>query len=507
MPWDANHFVSCTIYACRRDWTGDFNGWVHQHVTLKRPVSVSNPRLWYLATKSQPTFRDAVDGCTHQGPHVRIDTGDITASEFQMPVDDVPDSTDWLATPLSGLAAVEAALRCQVCKDFFNTPMITSCSHTFCSLCIRRALSNEGKCPLCRAPEQELKLRSNWAVEDAVEAFSKARSGALTLARESLTKSPSVKRKADVVESPDTQPKRLRTSARLSKARGDAPSPSTEPEVQEHVIEDSDDDEYVPDDPDGFVPCPVCQRKMKAWQVFQHLEACPGPSGPEESRNGNTAPASTPSRQRQDRSHERLPALNYSMLKEQALRKKLSEIGISNQGPRSLLERRHREWLTLWNANCDAAQPKKRSQLLHDLEVWERTQGGRASAPGRAFQNSVAIKDKDFDSAAWANKHESSFKDLIATAMRSKSQSQSNPQSASEKSSADASASNAEGGEAEIPEQSAHDVDLETSSRPHGPQPSKPGSEGGETEGLSSSLAQATSELQPELPEDQPGDP
>ena len=44
----------------------------------------------------------------------------------------VPDSTDWLATPLAALAPLESALRCQVCKDFFNTPMMTSMkSHDF----------------------------------------------------------------------------------------------------------------------------------------------------------------------------------------------------------------------------------------------------------------------------------------------------------------------------------------------------------------------------------------
>ncbi|KAM4055694.1 zinc finger, c3HC4 type (RING finger) domain-containing protein [Hirsutella rhossiliensis] len=338
-----------------------------------------------------------------------------------MPVDEVPDSTDWLATPLPGLAVVEAALRCQVCKDFYKTPMITSCSHTFCSLCIRRALSNDGKCPLCRAPEQELKLRSNWSVEEAVQAFSRARPHALALARDARSASPSGKRKAEVCEPPETNPKRLRTSARLSKTRAGAAITSSAAEAHEEAMESPEDEEYVPDDPDGTVPCPVCQRRMKAWQVFQHLETCPGPSAQRGGRSIDSPVSSSyQAQQRQLRSHERLPALNYSMLKEQALRKKMTELGLSGQGPRLLLERRHKEWLTLWNANCDAAQPKKRSDLLHDLEVWERTQGGRAPTTGRTFQTAAAIKDKDFDSAAWAVKHDTSFKDLIASARKSK---------------------------------------------------------------------------------------
>lgn len=367
---------------------------------------------------------------------------------------DVADSTDWLSTSLPGLSALESALRCQVCKDFYETPMITSCSHTFCSLCIRRALSNENKCPLCRASEQEIRLRSNWSMEEAVESFKKARPSVLELARKKTTVAP--KRKAIVDENdgtngdslaPDT--KRLRSSARLSQSK--TPSYAPEPaddeqdeeaeEQEEVVIQASDDEDYTPEpgkicqdqgreegtEPpltrapaDGLVPCPSCQKRMKEWQVFAHLESCPGPTAkPEPKPNAMTKlGGSFPNRQ-PNHSLERLPSLSYSMLKDQALRKKLGDLGISNQGPRLLLEKRHKEWVTLWNANCDAAKPKRRSELLHDLDMWERTQGGRAPV---ARGPAVVIKDKDFDGSAWAAKHDSSFKDLIANARRSTSQ-------------------------------------------------------------------------------------
>lgn len=176
----------------------------------------------------------------------------------------------------------------------------------------------------------------------------------------------------------------------------------------------------------------MCQRRMKEWQVFAHLESCPGPDAPTASpripnlnndatQTQQAQPTGQMQRQQQN-TLERLPSLSYSIFKEQALRKKLAELGISNQGPRPLLERRHREWLTIWNANCDAAQPRRRAALLHDLDVWERTQGGRAAttALGRAAQASAAIRDKDFDGAAWASRHGDSFKDLIADARRSR---------------------------------------------------------------------------------------
>ena len=104
---------------------------------------------------------------------------------------DVSDPSDWLGTSVTQLAPVETALRCQVCKDFFDTPMITSCSHTFCSLCIRRCLTNDGKCPACRAPDQELRLRRNWTVQEVVDTFKTARPAILQLGK--ITKATSGK--------------------------------------------------------------------------------------------------------------------------------------------------------------------------------------------------------------------------------------------------------------------------------------------------------------------------
>lgn len=163
----------------------------------------------------------------------------------------------------------------------------------------------------------------------------------------------------------------------------------------------------------------MCQTRMKEWQVFTHLESCPGPS-PKKKPAERTAPSGLSLQPRQHNTNlERLPALNYSMLKDTALRKRMAELGISSQGSRSLLERRHKEYITIWNANCDAARPKSRHELLRQLDAWERSQGGRAPIVGRAVQNAAIFKDKDFDGSAWAAQHNDSFKDLVASARKS----------------------------------------------------------------------------------------
>lgn len=330
-------------------------------------------------------------------------------------ISSVTDTTEWLNTPLSGLSSVEATLRCQICRDFYTTPMLTTCLHTFCSLCIRRSLANDGRCPLCRAPDQESKLRWNGALDDVVDAYVKTRIPILTFARQSVQKDTNTPKRKPQHLSPE-QPsqrysKRLRTSTR--------PSGSPEPKIVVPKGGPSEPDDKSLEDC-GIAHCPICNQRMKEWQVFGHLDKCSGPEAmslPPNPDGDLEVSKQNPSPRRPQSRMERLPALNYSMIKEPVLRKKLNELGLSSIGPRSLLERRHKEWSTIWNANCDAVDPKSRTRLLHDLDAWERTQGGRTPGPSRGTSS---IKDKEFDGNAWAAKYEDSFKDLIANARKSR---------------------------------------------------------------------------------------
>ena len=98
------------------------------------------------------------------------------------------------------------------------------------------------------------------------------------------------------------------------------------------------------------------------------------------------------------------------------MRKKFRELGIPDWGPRQLLQRRHTEWINLWNANCDSKSPKTKRELLRELDIWERTQGGLATGSSLAERN--AVMAKDFDAAGWSASHDSDFKRLIANARK-----------------------------------------------------------------------------------------
>ncbi|KAJ5894693.1 postreplication repair E3 ubiquitin-protein ligase rad18 [Penicillium taxi] len=340
---------------------------------------------------------------------------------------DIPDATDWLGTPLHLVAPLESLLRCQVCKDFFENPVITSCSHTFCSLCIRRCLSNDGKCPICRATDQELKLRRNWAIQEFVEAFQTARPSTLDLARKEadrlknadneISEPPAKKRKAEnthqseTADLQDSRPQRARTRSQHNTV--DIQEQGYEPEV----IEDSQDEEYIPD---GLVKCPICQRQMKSELINRHLDTCLVKDEPTPQMPAAHIPAAFRSLQThpypnsQQKQLERLPTMNYNLYKETQLRRKFQDLGIPNWGPRALMQRRHTEWINLWNANCDATTPKSKGTLLRELTVWENTQGGQA---GPSFERK-SITSKEFDAAGWSANHDDDFKRLIANARR-----------------------------------------------------------------------------------------
>ncbi|KAK3353662.1 hypothetical protein B0T25DRAFT_591135 [Lasiosphaeria hispida] len=346
---------------------------------------------------------------------------------------DVPNLTDWLNTPLAGLMPVEQAFRCHVCKDFYNSPMLTLCNHTFCSICIRRYLSTDPTCPLCRAKVEEVKLQGNWALREAVDAFVKVRDTLLQVARKPVAAPSSPKRKAadyDEIHGGRHESKRPRMSTRSRKAKGAEATAAIMREEYDAI--ESDDSTYLEPD-DGLVACPICQKRMKVNQVDPHLEAsCVGP--PEQQNSSTSRSRSNPnnnskpprsalhSSPQNTRPPERLPAMAYSMIKDGPLRKKMAELGLSTAGSRPMLERRHQEWVIIWNANCDSAKPKKRSELLHDLDVWERTMGTRAPTASRAAIVGAQIKDKNFDREGWATTNRDSFQDLIANARRTRNQ-------------------------------------------------------------------------------------
>lgn len=174
---------------------------------------------------------------------------------------------------------------------------------------------------------------------------------------------------------------------------------------------------------------------MKIEKVSTHMDTdCPGKPCPQPQPSKPTKFGFAPSRSAgtsQAASSDRLPSINYDLMKEPQLKKRMRDNGIPDWGARPLLIRRHKEWVMIWNANCDSSRPRTKQKLLQDLNTWEQTQGGHANTSSASTQLGAQIKDKDFDGAGWSTKHNNSFKDLIAQARKSRKVAENPPQEGS----------------------------------------------------------------------------
>src|SRR5436190_20525569 len=158
---------------------------------------------------------------------------------------------------------------------------------------------------------------------------------------------------------------------------------------------------------------------MKNETVFLHLDICTGPQAkPNVAPPGLRSTPLSPQNAQSNPSHslDRLPTINYSLLKETVLRKKLRDLGIPEWGGKPLLQKRHTEWVNLWNANCDSREPKPKRKLLEELDIWERTQGRQILQSMNSTVGGgqgVGVMAKDFDGESWMRGNKSDFDELV----------------------------------------------------------------------------------------------
>ncbi|MCJ1469349.1 E3 ubiquitin-protein ligase rad18 [Pseudocyphellaria aurata] len=180
---------------------------------------------------------------------------------------------------------------------------------------------------------------------------------------------------------------------------------------------DDQNGEYQPED--GLIPCPICNQRMKEEDVFAHLDVHNEPDftpGTKPSISSMRISTDGSTRTQSSRPPDRLPQLSYSLLKDVALRKKLTDLGIPSGGSRALMIRRHTEWVNMVNANSDSARPRSKSELLHELRVWDKSQGRQIPNAPEDAMGASSVMRKDFDGTAWATSHDDDFQRLISKA-------------------------------------------------------------------------------------------
>lgn len=264
-----------------------------------------------------------------------------------------------------------------------------------------------------------------------MEKFQAGRKGMLDFARSTVSKEeerPAKRRRVNHTQEPARRSTRSQSKKQTPQTSQHFDSSPKHIEIVDSdegsEYEDRMDQRENAEPHDGLVSCPICGRRMKETSINSHLDSCIGGDGTGNNNQNTSSPrrSNTPQLSTQPTAQpfsgsmkslpqrERLPTINYSMLNDNALRKKLRDLGISSTGSKETMRRRHTEWVNLWNANCDARNPTSKSDLLRELAQWERTLG-------RQIDRGVSgVMVKEFDREGWQQSNKGDFDNLIAKA-------------------------------------------------------------------------------------------
>ncbi|XP_070789686.1 E3 ubiquitin-protein ligase RAD18 [Pituophis catenifer annectens] len=339
------------------------------------------------------------------------------------------------------LQEVDNLLRCGICFDYFNTAMIIpQCSHNFCSLCIRKSLSYKPQCPICCMVATGPDLKNNRILDELVQNFISARQRLFQAVLDSpsissptllpkkaplqghILNSPDglfLKRKKQCADTFPVNENRHLISADKDKIikikQEENPCSSEESyeaggkEVANTAPTGSIRNSEMPStSATKFVTkveCPVCGVPVQELHINNHLDSC------------LTRDEKKDSLRSSGQKRKLLPKLVYSLLSDRDLRKRLKEHGLSTQGTKQQLIKRHQEFVHMYNSECDSLNPKSVAEIVKELENIEKTQAQLdASKPkedSMIFSKHQTENEIDEIHRDYRKKHKAEFQLLI----------------------------------------------------------------------------------------------
>ncbi|KAM7170174.1 E3 ubiquitin-protein ligase RAD18 isoform 2-T2 [Macrochelys suwanniensis] len=348
---------------------------------------------------------------------------------------------------LSLLKAVDDLLRCGICFDYFDIAMIIpQCSHNYCSLCIRKFLSYKTQCPTCCVAVTEPDLKNNRILDELVKNFNSARQQLFELVLDSPPFSPSTNcikyspgkghAAGSMVGSDLKQDKQfidhflMKENAQTLKRTSVAAeveykgcnnehdrdnrcsSEETHDVVREGMAATSPEGMRDPEKPSTSVmkivtkvDCPVCGVAIPEQYINRHLDSCLTRDEKKDSLRSS--------------GHKRksLAKVVYNLLSDRDLKKKLKEHGLSIQGTRQQLIKRHQEFVHMHNAQCDSLNPKSVAEIVKELENNEKTRTrlefNKAGENSMTFTKNKTEKEMDEIHTDYRNKHKGEFQLLV----------------------------------------------------------------------------------------------
>ncbi|XP_073431047.1 E3 ubiquitin-protein ligase RAD18 isoform X2 [Dendrobates tinctorius] len=340
--------------------------------------------------------------------------------------------------PRGPVQDLEDLLHCGICFDYFNIAMIIpQCSHNYCSLCIRKFLSYKTQCPTCCVTVTEPELRNNRLLDDLVKAFISARERLCHPLMDSSPQppqDPSTAKRATrgAQECPGKEIKQenksmdkflVKTNAKISKRSSRAGKESAEDAAESSratsrfttsvkqepgVMNRSSEEAFVPSTPSTSmvkvkVECPVCGVGILEQYINNHLDSCLTSDEKKESLRSSL------------QKRKPMAKVVYNLLSERDLRKRLKEVGLSAQGSKQQMVRRHQEFLHMYNAQCDSLNPKSAAEIVTEIEKNEKVRSalGTKQENGMTFTKDQSEEQIDQIHQDYRRKHKTEFQQLI----------------------------------------------------------------------------------------------
>ncbi|CAH1400351.1 unnamed protein product [Nezara viridula] len=310
-------------------------------------------------------------------------------------------TTNW-PSEFSELKKLEGILHCPICYEYINTCMITSCSHNFCSVCIRKYLQFKNQCPTCSEETYAGDLRKNRPLDEIVTIYTDVKERLLFKLRlinvtqsikgcqtencNGFASTPK-KSESDTSSDKDTpkseKPKKKVVQKLFSEKKPPEPLVVGGLTIPTIFQPRKSPKKNVALPKPETKPCPVCNVDVPVKNINFHLDSCLAAADPVVTKPKPPVEKRKP-----------LTKLVYTMMKEKELKRYLKEHGLNSNGDRKSLIWRLNRYTVLYNAECDSEHPRPVADILKQVEREEREE--KTTPLFQAPKNKTTI-DKNSD--------------------------------------------------------------------------------------------------------------
>jgi len=335
--------------------------------------------------------------------------------------------TQLMKEKVPSFKSLVTALTCNICYDPFVNPVLTSCSHSFCSVCIRKYLVYKQQCPQCGSLTSDGQLRANKALGESAVLVRSLAAQVDRLAQNSVGTSTRVPGEDGCKTSANPNSHHLKVSPKKSTvnnenrplepiqhqsaaANGAALltrlatfTPTAAKDKQVLTARVTDDNTMVVGGGEKELSrkteCVICKVLVPSKNLSLHMNSCLDRKAPEKPPGSN--------------GRHPLPKLVYNLLKDAELKKRCKALGLSTKGDRRALISRHQKYTILHNSENHLDEPRPLSELVNQVHREEASENSTTNNFLLKFDRNTDARSIEEKQKQYLQINKNSFKQLV----------------------------------------------------------------------------------------------